>query len=148
MSATVSFPSLHSLLCSLFRFLCLPLNWHTNLALISDIQCAHCVPGARLSSLFIYCVPLIYSVCGNWDRSSLCVLFVIITSVLVGPKYIFFLIESCSNCVLIYTPNSKLMSLYIFILAVCVFFLLFFLRFDIFSSLSLAHSFMQIEFVD
>lgn len=71
----------------LFRFLCLPLNLHMNLALISDIQSAQC---SRLSSLFIYCVPLIYSVCGNWNRSSLCVLFLFMKSVLVVPKYIFF----------------------------------------------------------
>lgn len=101
----------------LLRSLCLPLNLHINLALISDIQFAPC---ARLSSLFIYCVPLIYSVCGNWDRSRLCALFLFIKSVLVGLKCIF-LIESCSNCVLIYTPNSKLTSLYIFILTVYVF---------------------------
>lgn len=158
---------------------CLPLSLHMNLALISDIQCA------RLSSLFIYCVPLIYSVCGNWDRSSLYVLFLFIKSVLTDARvYTIHMYSELTNALINSVVNLSMQSLiekydddrndisfhrimlrlradlhsklqtHIILhihfnrVRFLLFLAVFDSRFDIFSSSSLAHSFMQIKFVD
>lgn len=106
---------------------------------ISDIRCAHWVRDVRvyLVYLFIYCVPLIYSVCGNWDRSSLCVLFVFIKSVLWSDRKSYHAQIACWSTQI---HSDRVVFL-------CVVVAVLDSRFDIFSSLSLAHSFMLIVFV-
>lgn len=77
-----------------------------NLALISDIQCAHCSRPVRVYLVYLF-------VC-HWyirfaviETGLVCAFYFYSSSQYWSYRNVYFLIVSCSNCVLIYTPNSR-----------------------------------------